>query len=80
MNVAFTLARTASVTLQVETRTGTVVSTSAPTPLDAGRLSLSWDGRAASGASAPPGAYVARVTATSSIGTLALSAPFTLRG
>jgi hypothetical protein len=79
VKVTFTLSRTASVTLQIETSLGTVVSTSAPASLDTGRPSLSWDGRAANGVSAPAGAYVARVSATSSVGTIALSAPFTLR-
>jgi hypothetical protein len=75
----FTLARTANVTLQIETALGTVVITNPPAALDPGTQSLSWDGTTSTGAPAPAGSYVVRVTAVSSVGTIDLSAPFELR-
>jgi hypothetical protein len=77
--IAFTLARPASVTLQIKTSFGTVVETNPPAELAPGAQSLSWDGRAATGTAAPAGSYVAHITAVSSVGTIELSAPFTLR-
>jgi len=76
--VGFALSRGASVSLQIETPAGTVVSTQPPVDLQAGPQSLTWPGTTTGGTPAPPGSYVARVTATSSIGTSDLSAPFTL--
>jgi phosphodiester glycosidase/flagellar hook capping protein FlgD len=75
----FTLSRPAAVTLSVETSLGTVVTTEAPVSLEAGTQSLSWDGTTSSGAPAPAGSYVVRVTAAGSVGTSDLSAPLTLR-
>ena len=81
VKVTFTLSRPASVTLQIETKTGTVV---ARCPRRA-----SWmpapsrspgTGRLGGRHEAPPGAYVARVTDTSSVGTIAHTASFTFRG
>ena len=66
-------------TLQIKTSFGTVVQTNLPATLDIGAQSLSWDGRASTGIAAPAGSYIARVTAVSSVGTIDLSAPFTLR-
>ena len=66
-------------TLQVETSLGTVVQTNPPASLDAGTQTLSWDGNASSGAPAPAGSYVVRVTAVSAVGAIDLTAPFTLR-
>jgi Phosphodiester glycosidase/FlgD Ig-like domain len=77
--VTFTLARAASVTLQIKTSFGTVVETNPPAALEAGAQSLSWDGRASTGIAAPAGAYIAEVTAVSSVGTIELTTPFTLR-
>jgi Phosphodiester glycosidase/FlgD Ig-like domain len=79
VNAAFTLSRAANVTLQVETNLGTVVITEPPASLDTGTQSLSWDGNTSTGAPAPAGSYVVRITAQSSVGTIDLSAPFTLR-
>jgi hypothetical protein len=79
VKATFTLARAASVTLRVETALGTVVVTAAPASFETGVQSLSWDGNTSTGTPAPAGAYVARVTAVSSVGTIDLSAPFTLR-
>jgi Phosphodiester glycosidase/FlgD Ig-like domain len=79
LKVGFTLARAASVTLQIETKAGTVVARLPATPLEPGAQSLSWDDSTSTGANAPPGRYVARVVATSAVGTMNLSAPFVLR-
>jgi hypothetical protein len=80
LKVGFTLSRPASVVLQVETSRGTVVSAQPAIELPAGAQSLSWPGTTNAGVEAPAGSYVARVTATSSIGTSDLFAPFAFRG
>jgi Phosphodiester glycosidase/FlgD Ig-like domain len=80
LKVGFTLSRSASVTLQIETKDGAVVAKLAPASLEAGTQSLTWDDTTTSGAKAPRGSYVARVIATSTVGTSDLSAPFALRG
>jgi len=79
VKAAFTLSRPATVTLEVDTTLGTIVEKNASVPLDAGTQALTWDGTTAVGGPAPPGSYVMRVTAVSSVGTVDLSAPFTLR-
>jgi hypothetical protein len=76
---AFALSRAAGVVLQIETRSGTVVTTRPAVELDAGAQALTWDGATAAGVKAPNGSYVARVTASSEVGTMELTAPFTLR-
>ena len=78
--VGFTLSRPASVTLQIETKDGAVVAILPPASLEAGTQSVAWDGTTTSGPKAPRGSYVARVIATSTVGTSELSAPFSLRG
>ena len=79
VKATFTLARPANVTLSVETTLGTVVTTAQPATLDAGIQSLSWDGTTSTGAPAPAGSYVVRVTAVSPVGSIDLSAPVSLR-
>jgi hypothetical protein len=79
VKATFTLARPANVTLRVETTLGTVVTTTQPATLDAGTQSLSWDGNTSTGAPAPAGSYVVRVTAVSPVGSIDLSAPVRLR-
>ena len=79
VKATFTLSRPASVTLQVETNLGTIVDTTPAASLDSGTQALSWDGKTAAGGQAPAGSYVVRVTASSSVGTCALTTPFTLR-
>jgi hypothetical protein len=78
--VRFQLARPASVALDVETSGGTAVATLPGQQLPAGAAALRWDGTLDGTTKAPPGSYVAHVTATSDIGTMALSAPFTIHG
>src|SRR5204862_6237142 len=65
VKTTFTLSRPARIGLRVETTLGTLVAATAPVPLDAGAQSLSWDGKTSTGANAPAGSYVARVTADS---------------
>jgi hypothetical protein len=79
LQVGFTLSRPATVTLRIETNAGTVVDVLPASQLAAGTQSLLWDGMTSGGGPAPPGEYVARVTDTSSIGTVGHTAPFTLR-
>ncbi len=79
LKVGFTLSRAASVTLRIETKRGSVVATLPPAELEPGVQSLTWDDLTSTGVKAPSGQYVARVVATSSVGTMNLSAPFTLR-
>ena len=80
VKTTFTLSRPASVTLQIEASFDTVVTTNPPVALGVGRQSLSWDGKASTGITAPSGSYIVHVTATSSVGTIDLATPFTLRG
>jgi hypothetical protein len=80
LKAVFTLSRPASVALQIETRTGAIVSAAPAVDLPAGVQSLAWPGTTTTGVAAPAGPYVARVIAKSSIGTSDLSAPFALRG
>jgi flagellar hook assembly protein FlgD len=79
LKVGFTLSRPASVALQIETKAGAVVAMLPPASLPAGTQSLAWDDRTTSGAPAPPGAYVARVIVTSTVGTMEASGTFALR-
>jgi hypothetical protein len=79
LKVGFTLSRPASVALQIETKAGAVVAILPPASLPAGTQSLAWDDRTTSGAPAPPGAYVARVIVTSTVGTMEASGTFALR-
>lgn len=79
--VRFDLARSATVTLQIETPAGAVVRTLPPVELQAGANVVRWDGTLSDGSTAAyAGAYVARVTAVSAVGTIVLTAPFALRG
>jgi hypothetical protein len=80
LTARFGLERTATVALTIETPRGTVVASPTAQQEQAGADSLQWDGTLDTGATAPRGSYVARVTATSAIGTMALTASFTLRG
>jgi hypothetical protein len=78
LTVSFSLSRPASVTLAIAAPNGTLVAATAPASLGAGSQSLAWDGDTTSGAKPPPGAYVATVTETSSIGTVPFHASFRL--
>jgi hypothetical protein len=75
----FTLARAASVRLQVVTSAGVVLRTLPAQQLAAGPAAVSWDGRLPGGTPAYGGADVAQLTVTSSVGTSVLAAPFAFR-
>jgi hypothetical protein len=77
--VKFTLSRPARVVLRVETKLGTIVKTLPAAQLPAGEGGMRWDGRITGKTRAFPGSYVARVVATSEVGKMDLSAPFTFR-
>jgi Phosphodiester glycosidase/FlgD Ig-like domain len=79
LKVGFTLSRPASVTLQIETPRGLVVASEPAVQLPAGAASLTWPGATTAGGTAPNGSYVARVIATSEIGTSDAAAIFTWR-
>jgi Phosphodiester glycosidase len=79
LGVAFTLSRPARVALRIETKLGTTVKALPAVQLGAGESSLRWDGKITARTLAFPGSYVARVLATSEVGKMDLSAPFTLR-
>jgi hypothetical protein len=79
LKVGFTLSRPADVGLQIETKRGSVIARVPSVRLDTGTRSLTWDDLTTAGVKAPPGRYVARVVATSDVGTMNLAAPFTLR-
>jgi hypothetical protein len=76
---SFTLSRPARVALRVETKLGTIVKSLPAAQLPAGTGRLRWNATIKGKTKAFPGSYVARVTATSEIGTMDLTAPFTLR-
>ena len=78
ITIGATLARPATITLQVETPSGTVLFVAPPLPEPAGMARLHWDATVG-GAPVPKGSYVARVTAVSSIGTSWSSVPFAIR-
>jgi hypothetical protein len=77
--VGFTLARSAAVTLRIETPSGVPVRTVAAGRLAAGAHSIAWDGRLDAGTRAFGGTYVADVVAASSVGTSDLSSTFAFR-
>jgi hypothetical protein len=79
LTVGFTLARSAAVTLRIETPSGVAVRTVAMGRLAAGAHSVTWDGRLAAGTRAFGGTYVADVVAASSVGTSDLSSSFAFR-
>jgi hypothetical protein len=79
LTVRFRLSRDATVALQIETPGGTVLRTLPPEDEQAGPGVLRWDATLDGQTKAYGGSYVARVTATSEVGTMNLSAPFTLR-
>jgi Phosphodiester glycosidase/FlgD Ig-like domain len=75
----FTLSRAAKVRLQIETKTGIVMRSSAPVALTAGVQSLVWDGRLPLGTKAYSGSYVGHVFATSAVGVSDLALQFGFR-
>jgi flagellar hook assembly protein FlgD len=64
---------------RIETTGGAVIRKLGTVTTGPGPLTVTWDGKAASGASVYGGRYVAHVTAQSAIGTSDLSATFNVR-
>jgi hypothetical protein len=77
--VSFTLSQPATVTLQIEKLGGAIVRTLPSQSAPAGAQTLTWDATLDGQTKAYTGTYVMRVTATNAIGTMSLTAPFTLR-
>jgi Phosphodiester glycosidase/FlgD Ig-like domain len=77
--VSFTLSQPATVTLQIERPGGAVVRTLPSQSAPAGPQTLTWDATLDGQTKAYTGTYVMQVTATNAIGTMSLTAPFTLR-
>jgi Phosphodiester glycosidase/FlgD Ig-like domain len=77
--VSFTLSQAATVTLQIEKIGGAVVRTLPSQSAPVGLSTLTWDATLDGQTKAYTGTYVMRVTATNAIGTMSLTAPFTLR-
>jgi hypothetical protein len=75
----FALTRPARVIEQIETPKGVVVRKLGTVTAGPGTLSVAWNGRTDSGANVYTGRYVARVTATSPVGTSDLTAQFAVR-
>jgi len=78
LKAGVTLARPASVSVQIVTAGGVLVATVPAVQLQAGAQSVTWNGKTTSGGSAPAGSYLARISAVSAIGTVTTSAPFRL--
>jgi len=79
LTTTFQLARAATVTATIETRTGIVIATLLDAKLQPGPQQVLWNGRTWTGSLAFTGAYRVHVTAQNSIGTVSLIAPFTAR-
>jgi hypothetical protein len=76
----FTLVRPAAVTTRIQTTSGTVVRTAGPVAtLQPGTASATWDGRTDKGAVVHSGTYVARMTAKNELGSVSLTAKFSVR-
>jgi hypothetical protein len=76
----FQVARAASVTSRIETTAGTVVRIAgAAVTLQPGTAGVTWDGRTDKGAVVHSGTYVARMTAKNELGTVSLTAKFSVR-
>jgi exopolysaccharide biosynthesis protein len=78
-DVLWAQARAARVKVTIETPEGVVVRTVTNTTLQAGEQTVTWDGRAGNRKPVPGGRYVARVTATNELGSVALTQELTVR-
>ena len=77
--IAWRLAREATVSVTVVTRSGTVVRTVASGRLGAGDQQATWNGLGRDGKPVAPGAYVVRVAATGPVGRSELAESVTVR-
>jgi hypothetical protein len=78
LQVRSTLTRRATVTIEIETKSGAVVRTM-KRRAGPGRITLRWDGRDGGGNLVGSGAYVARLTAATPFGPVDLAHRFTVR-
>jgi exopolysaccharide biosynthesis protein len=78
-DVLWAQARAARVKVTIETPEGVVVRTVTNATLQAGEQTVTWDGRAGNRKPVPGGRYVARVTATNELGSVALTQELTVR-
>jgi FlgD Ig-like domain len=75
----FKLARTATVTLRIETSSGVLLRTLPKLRAQPGDLQVAWDGVTDGGAVVYSGRYVAELTATNELGSVSLGAGFSVR-
>jgi exopolysaccharide biosynthesis protein len=77
--IRFTLSRSASIRLRIETKSGIVVRTLPAVASQAGSRFVVWDGKLPHGTKAYGGVYVAHLFATSDVGTSDIAVPFAFR-
>jgi hypothetical protein len=75
----FNVTRAAEVTARIETPSGGVVQTLPAAHVEPGAFTVAWDGLSARRGAVYSGQYVARASATNELGTVELTAPFTVR-
>ena len=78
-DILWAQARAARVKVTIETPEGVVVRTVTNTALQAGEQTVTWDGRGGNRKPVAGGRYVARVTATNELGSVALTQKLTVR-
>ena len=78
-DIQWAQARAARVKVTIETPEGVVVRTVTNTALQAGEQTVIWDGRGGNRKPVAGGRYVARVTATNELGSVALTQELTVR-
>ena len=79
LDIRWTQSRPARVRVTIETAEGVVVRTVSSASVPAGEQAVTWDGRGRSRKPVGTGRYVARVTATNEVGSVALTQPVTVR-
>ncbi len=76
----FAVTRAATATTRIETTGGTLVRKLAVgTGVQPGTATVTWDGKTDKGVSVHSGTYVARMTAKNELGSVGLTARFTVR-
>jgi len=76
---SFTLSRAAQVRGTILTASGSPLRSLSARSLPPGSQTITWNGRSTYGSLVRPGRYQLRVTAQNSVGTVSLTAPFTIR-
>ena len=79
LQIGFGLDRPATVTVQIETRNGSVLKSLPAQVEPAGQVTMYWSGRVKGRRRLPRGRYQVQVTAVNSIGTMDLVQPFRVR-